>query len=204
MSYFREFWLDRIGGPVGCYQRPPALTTTTLVRGPVMADADSTQKTLFETGEPLRRCKSCKQIKPLASFALSKGRRTHTCKPCGVERHKKWKTEDPERYRRCISRTNRKRQLKKYGLSVSDYQTLLALQGGVCAICREPETKKGVYGEVVRLSVDHDHSTGAIRGLLCDSCNILLGRAREDPAILRDAAAYLEEHARKVASDEVS
>lgn len=75
---------------------------------------------------------------------------------------------------------------KKYGIDGDEYDRLLKLQGGRCAICR-------CLPRTVRLAVDHDHATGAVRGLCCSSCNHdLLGAAHDDVEILRRAVAYLE------------
>lgn len=76
-------------------------------------------------------------------------------------------------------------RLKKYGITEVDYQTLLAKQNGGCAIC-------GSSGERRRLDVDHCHITDKIRGLLCNNCNRGLGHLKDDPALLRLAATYLE------------
>lgn len=74
-----------------------------------------------------------------------------------------------------------------YGLTREDYFALLEYQGGTCAIC------KVARGVVKRLSVDHRHSNGTVSGLLCGSCNNLLGRGRDDPEFFRRAADYLED-----------
>lgn len=80
----------------------------------------------------------------------------------------------------------RARHLKyTYGITYSLYTDQLARQGGVCAICRNPPT-----GRV--LDVDHNHTTGAVRGLLCRGCNTSLGKFKDSPELLRAAAAYLE------------
>src|SRR6266851_7644995 len=72
-----------------------------------------------------------------------------------------------------------------YGISVEEYDALLARQNGKCAICREkPEGQT--------LCVDHCHVTGRIRGLLCRNCNVGLGNYRDDPRLMRAGAAYLE------------
>jgi hypothetical protein len=77
-----------------------------------------------------------------------------------------------------------KADLKRlYGISVAEYDALLAKQGGVCAICRRRPKR--------RLCVDHCHLTGTIRGLLCHSCNLGLGSMKEDQASLVAALAYL-------------
>jgi hypothetical protein len=70
-----------------------------------------------------------------------------------------------------------------YGISVAEYDALLAKQGGVCAICRQHSKR--------RLCVDHCHLTGTVRGLLCDRCNLGLGYLKEDQASLVAALAYL-------------
>ena len=84
---------------------------------------------------------------------------------------------------------NRRSYLKrKYGITLERYDEMLAAQGGVCAICRrEPNPK-------ISLHVDHDHESGAIRGLTCFRCNQAMGAFAEDPTLLRAAAVYLEAH----------
>lgn len=81
-----------------------------------------------------------------------------------------------------------------YGLSLEQFEALLAAQGGRCAICRTDtppgEGRKGVW------NVDHCHKTGAVRGILCAWCNSGLGYMRDDPEALRNAIAYLELHNR--------
>ena len=79
---------------------------------------------------------------------------------------------------------DRKRELKsKYDITPEQYDVMVIEQGGQCAICQE------IPDHI--LFVDHDHSTNYIRGLLCSRCNLLLGQARDDPHILREAARYL-------------
>lgn len=76
---------------------------------------------------------------------------------------------------------------KKYNLPVNGYEKLFAAQGGTCAICAAMVPG----GRYEMFHVDHDHATGAVRGLLCNSCNHLLGNARDNVETLRAAAAYL-------------
>lgn len=80
-----------------------------------------------------------------------------------------------------------------FGISLADYMRKLDQQGGVCACCGLPETAT-IKGEVRWLSVDHCHASGDVRDLLCGNCNQGLGRFRDDPALLRKAAEYLERH----------
>ena len=73
----------------------------------------------------------------------------------------------------------------RYGLSPAGYEAMLAEHGYTCAICSRPHT------DTHRLHVDHDHVTGAIRGLLCRHCNWVLGLVHDDADLLRSAIAYL-------------
>lgn len=97
---------------------------------------------------------------------------------------------------------HRQRSLKSnHGITVDQYQEMHDAQGGKCDICGKPETKTGGRSKgILPLSVDHCHKTrqsGAskgIRGLLCQACNIGLGKFDDDPELLRRAAAYLEKY----------
>lgn len=77
--------------------------------------------------------------------------------------------------------------LRKYGMTVASYAAMHRTQNGKCKICREPERVPGK-----RLSIDHNHSTGVVRGLLCNRCNIGVGKFLDNPKLLRRAAGYLE------------
>jgi hypothetical protein len=75
--------------------------------------------------------------------------------------------------------------LKTYGLTLEQYEALYEAQGGVCYICEI------ATGKTKRLSVDHDHTTGYVRGLLCTVCNKMLGLLRDDPDRAYRMADYL-------------
>jgi hypothetical protein len=81
---------------------------------------------------------------------------------------------------------------RAYGITIEQYDEMLARQDGVCAICRGEETRT-MAGTVLALCVDHDHETGRVRGLLCHPCNMLLGFARDDEERLQAAVRYLSE-----------
>ncbi len=72
-----------------------------------------------------------------------------------------------------------------YGLTIEQYEQMAAAQNGVCAICQKPST------DGKRLHVDHCHSTGVIRGLLCNKCNPAIGSLGDTPEMLERAIAYL-------------
>jgi hypothetical protein len=73
----------------------------------------------------------------------------------------------------------------RYGMTEAEYDAMLAAQGGGCAICSATPT------DGKRMPVDHDHETGVVRGILCDPCNVGLGRFRDNPELLTAAVAYL-------------
>lgn len=93
----------------------------------------------------------------------------------------KLKKNNPEEHKRRL----RKYRIKVlYGLSEEELHALYAKQEGRCAICKRPEGEKA-------LCVDHDHNTGEVRGLLCNSCNAMLGYAGDNTEILRRAIYYV-------------
>jgi hypothetical protein len=112
-------------------------------------------------------CRTCKTIKPLTEWSrnrhASDGLQTR-CKPCTS----------------ADART--KYFMKSYRMTEREVEALRASQGGVCAICRSAPA----------VHVDHDHRTGEVRGMCCFSCNAALGHFKDDPAVLRRAADYLE------------
>lgn len=77
--------------------------------------------------------------------------------------------------------------LAQYGLTLADYDRMMAEQGGACSICGSPLPGAGHK----RLVVDHCHATGRVRGLLCNPCNIGLANFRDDRLLLASAIRYL-------------
>lgn len=106
-------------------------------------------------------------------------------------RAKIWRDKYPEK----VKIYQRKTHLRKYGISLDEYNKMFEDQNGLCYICHQPEqfihhmTKKPAS-----LAVDHCHNTGETRRLLCKSCNNGLGLFKDSPEILRNAANYLESH----------
>jgi len=93
---------------------------------------------------------------------------------------KAWSEANPERVKDAYLK-------RRYGITLEEYNRLLEAQGGVCAIHKGPETRKGSK----HFQVDHDHATGKVRGLLCSNCNTMLGLSKDNPATLQAAINYL-------------
>ena len=92
-------------------------------------------------------------------------------------------------------RARQDRDLRKnYGITLAQYEAMYTAQGGVCAACGQPER---VYskraGRLRYLAVDHDHTTGKVRALLCQECNTALGSLHDDPTRIRALLAYAEQ-----------
>ena len=88
-----------------------------------------------------------------------------------------------------LARRNQRKH--KYGLTHEQFEQMKERQNGVCAICKQPETHVK-RGRVCELSVDHNHDTGEVRGLLCNNCNRALGFFKDDAKLLGEAAKYRE------------
>ena len=141
----------------------------------------------------MKFCSGCNQEKPLTEFWIDRARNRPKarCKGCSVASTKAWRKGCPDyerrRYQSVRAETRERHLVRKYGVTLAIYERMLAAQGGKCAICGALESHQhhGVF------HVDHCHSTGAVRGLLCRGCNHVLGHVKDDPETLRRAAAYL-------------
>lgn len=117
------------------------------------------------------RCKVDKEPTEFGNFKRGRDGLSSRCKEC------------------CAEVSREKNLMKNYGLSSADYSRMFKEQGGVCKVCGKPESAKRRS-----LAVDHCHSSGKIRGLLCQGCNVSLGRFNDDIALLKNAIRYLEEN----------
>jgi hypothetical protein len=116
-----------------------------------------------------KRCRGCGEVKPHSEWHRKGDGLASRCKAC----------------RAAVAPAQH--LLRKYGLTESERDELIASQGGVCCICLSaPATH-----------VDHCHKTGRVRGVLCFNCNSGLGLLRDDPAVTNRAADYLEGNAWK-------
>ena len=100
---------------------------------------------------------------------------------------KAWRDRNPEKQKNIAYKT-------RYGITFDEYKRLFDLQGGVCKICKEPETALDNFGKEGKvLSVDHCHDSKIVRGLLCSRCNCMIGYSRESEDILEGGKIYLRE-----------
>lgn len=143
-------------------------------------------------------CPECKEILPTTSFNKANRRDGYQtyCRACHNKMQREKYAKDPEAKVKRQLRANRRKEkdplisrkaeLKRlYGITWEDYISMLKSQGEVCAICKEEcKTKK-------MLSVDHRHSDGKVRGLLCNRCNRALGMFQDSPELLKRAAQYV-------------
>jgi hypothetical protein len=83
----------------------------------------------------------------------------------------------------------KKMNLRTLGCSWEQFQALMYCQGGLCAVCFQPELGENQHGRMA-LAVDHNHETGKIRGLLCHRCNRALGLLQDDADRVQNLAAY--------------
>lgn len=142
-----------------------------------------------------KACSRCMQVLPAAEFyphrRMKSGLQSH-CRTCA----RKWHNERPEYVRQKNAEYKAKNpdysrnwaRRTKFGLTPEQVSAMRDSQNGLCAGCYTPLTRANEC-------VDHCHSTGKIRGLLCDSCNVSLGRLQDNPATLRRLADYLEAEA---------
>ncbi len=144
------------------------------------------------TGEPVRRfprgvdvpqghkwCPDCGVVLPLSAFGRNAGSRSGVnsyCKPCHNSRTR--------RSREKVGGERTYHLRRRYGITAEEADAMLAAQDGLCAVCRKAPAAH----------VDHDHDTGRVRQLLCFDCNGGLGQFKDDPEVMRAAAAYVERH----------
>lgn len=140
---------------------------------------------------PSRRCNNCGVEKSSDDF-YSRYDQRHlkmaVCKDCKREYARQYHAENKEDPQFKVKRRERRIQFK-YGITSSEYDTMLAKQNGVCAGCGTDDT-----GRYDKFEIDHDHETGKVRGLLCGPCNRALGLLKDNADTAISLAAYLVQH----------
>lgn len=112
-----------------------------------------------------RRCFRCRQWKSREQFSIDRSRMDGFTSSC----------------KECTSDAS---TASRYGMSLEGLKAFRELHAHCCGICGAGET----------LYIDHNHTTGKPRGLLCPSCNTAIGLLREDPALFAAALAYMEKN----------
>lgn len=171
---------------IDCGRREKALPrhrclTCQLRKEPMHIQAEAAQRRLEAVPEPLRRKRSEKAVRDDAPEG------TAFCAGCQSYRDEADFGKGATQCKPCSSAKNHAAMVERtYGLKRGEYDKLIEIQGGGCAICGQPFRS-------VRGAVDHDHLTGEVRGILCSSCNMdLLKAARHDVLILASAVRYME------------
>jgi len=172
---------QRHGDPLATTRRPPA-------------PSDATEAW----------CSRCEQTKSIVYFgrrtAQADSRRKGYCRECESSylqarlAESKAARDAKRAAARTYNRSQRARELRllsMYGITLADYDAMLAAQSGRCAICSADEPG----GNAKHWHVDHDHATGQVRGLLCTRCNVGLGYFQDDPDRLGSALNYLRQSA---------
>lgn len=154
----------------------------------------------------MKQCRACGELKPITEYHKHSGTKDklrNECKNCRRERDRVWrktpkgkeskrKSDIKQRAKGNIAKAGRKYLLKQYGLTLFDYEQMYKNQKGKCALCGKFEKSKHTFN----LSVDHCHKTGKVRGLLCRTCNIMLGVADDNTNFLKKAIQYLKNRQR--------
>jgi|SRR5882757_5570805 len=139
-----------------------------------------------------KQCKMCRETKPVSEFNFNNKEKNWFqpyCKPCSLQR------SHADKVRRGWDEGILRYRCTRMGTTPEWYGTQFSSQSGVCAICFQPEThpvKKG--GKLRNLAIDHNHSTGKVRGLLCCKCNQSLHRLEKFSGWAESAVSYLEKY----------
>lgn len=102
------------------------------------------------------------------------------------EKSRRWQQENPQK--------RKAQRIKKYNLTIDEFNAFLESQNSACAICGYSDRSDAKFFPVV----DHCHATGMVRGILCANCNHALGKFKDNPDLLRVAALYLEDRHAKL------
>lgn len=151
-----------------------------------------------------KKCTRCHESKKLEEFSLRglkyPNKRVARCKTClaSITRdnyRKHYHLIEKQKYLDNPIKAREDHIKRKYGISPEEYNKLAEFQQYRCAVCHQPETKiNKKTGKLHSLSIDHCHTTGKVRGLLCDNCNRAEGFLKSDPELIRKLADYLEKN----------
>ena len=145
----------------------------------------------------MKYCTTCSTEKTDDEFYKvkhTKDNLSQRCKECTkeYERQRYKKNPEPAKSRarkRTPQEARRLRLLASYDLTEEQYDAMLIEQNSQCAICGSTESK---HHKSEHFCIDHSHTTGKVRGLLCNDCNLIIGRARDNTNLLATAIQYIE------------
>ena len=152
-------------------------------------------KSCLHCGQPTANPKFCSRSHAKSHYWATKRAQQDTCNGCGElwngwpcrtcvrrlqrEWRRRWRANNPELTRQTARKYNRQKTVSQYNITPERFDEMVNEQYGCCAICKKPESRKGFS-----LSIDHDHTCcdtqqeccgDCVRGLLCGSCNLVLG-----------------------------
>ena len=137
-------------------------------------------------------CRVCRENKKIIDFTRDQLRADGTanlCKKCAAASMLNWRRKNPDK---ALEKDRRGHLRRQYGLTQEAMSHMRRAQNNKCAICSSLLMDN--KGRQIGIVIDHDHKSGAIRGLLCSRCNTGLGSFKEDVRALRNAIAYLCRH----------
>lgn len=137
----------------------------------------------------MKSCNKC-GVELVLGLTWTEARKKHHmnfCNICSHTKSKEWKQANKVKAKESAKYTKTKYY---YGVTREQYLSMYAITNGCCFICGEHESKFK-HG----LHIDHNHSTGKVRGLLCTNCNTALGKFKESKKLLDKAKDYLDKHA---------
>lgn len=135
----------------------------------------------------MKVCSRCEVKQPVSNYHLDRrsGKPRSYCKSCQNDFNREWRKKNAEKVKEANRRYALTHKLKnKYNLTEEEYDIALKESGGKCQICKQER----------KLFIDHCHTTGRFRGLICSQCNSALGMMEDLPDRLQAAANYLQAH----------
>ena len=148
----------------------------------------------------MKTCPKCKVKRTLDNFTKNKSTKdglSSWCRQCNRNAQLQWQMNGGSKKKKVYadaahlkdpSKRKAKALRQNYGISLEEYNAMWEKQDEACAICKLKETAgKGFH-------MDHDHQTGKIRGILCHSCNLMLGNAKDNISTMKSAISYLGKH----------
>ena len=134
-----------------------------------------------------KSCCTCKKDKPISYFYKNKREKDghhRQCKSCMSKYNRNDAHKQANKNYRTTDKCRSGHLKRRYGITIEQYDEMFEAQDGVCSLCGLPELGK-------RLAVDHDHTTGEVRSLLCQQCNCLIGFIENKNLDINEIKQYL-------------